>query len=186
MTKTDLLSLLWVETVLSLFYFYQSLKPGSMLCNDVVYSCDLAHFAFLCKTCFLSFQTPGGEHCVMTAGRWLIHLESTSCCLPPRAVARLSPGSSSTSIQGSSMCLSLCTTSSRPSPTPAAGYVAVWTAGPCWEHTGTCSSTCTPVTFTSWRITSAQSPRTMSPAPSSAEALATPCAPLPCAWKEGI
>lgn len=121
----------------------------------------------------------------MTVSCPLSRLGSTSCCLLRHAAAPRSPGSSSISTQGSFTCLNLSTTSSRPSPTLAADYVAPWTVGPCWEHTGTSCSTCTPATFTSWRITSVQSLKTTSQAPSSAEAQATPCVPLPCAWKEG-
>lgn len=122
---------------------------------------------------------------MMTVRCPLSRLGSTSCCLLQHVAAPPSPGSSSTSTQGSSMCLNLSTTSSRLSLTPAAGYVAPWTAGPCWEHTGISSSICTPATFTSWRITSTRSPKTTSQAPSSAEAPATPSVHLPCAWKEG-
>lgn len=136
---------------------------------------------------FFSFlKTPGGEPCATTAGRLSSRLGNTSCCLPPPAVAPPSPGSFSTSTRGSFTCLSRSTTSSRPSPTLAAGCVAPWTVGPCSEHTGTSSSICTPAIFTSWRITSDQSPRTTSQVPSSAEAPATPCVPLLCAWKEGM
>ncbi|CAB1450793.1 unnamed protein product [Pleuronectes platessa] len=85
---------------------------------------------------------------------------------------------------GFSTCSSRSTTSSRPSLIQAAGCVAPWTAGPCWERTGTSSSISTPATFTSWRITSAPSPRTTSQTSSSAEAPATPSVPLLCAWKQ--
>lgn len=135
---------------------------------------------------FSFLKTPGGEPCVMKVGCPSSRLGSRSYCLPPHAAARPSPGSSSTNTPGSSMCLNLSTTSSRPSPTPAAGCVAPWTAGPYWEHTGTSSSICTPATFTLWRTTSVLSPRTTSQVPSSAEAPATPFVPLLCAWKEGM
>lgn len=129
---------------------------------------------FVCLfVCFSLLKTPGGDPPAMTAGCPWSHLESTSCCLPPHAAVPLSPGSSSTSIPGSSMCSSLCTTSSRPSPTPAAGCVAPWTAVPCWERTGTFFSICTLASFTSWRITFVLSLKTTSQAPFSAGAPAT-------------
>lgn len=121
----------------------------------------------------------------MTVSCPLSRLGSTSCCLLQHAVAPHSPGSSSISTQGSFTYLNHSTTSSRPSPTPAADYAAPWTVGPCWVHTGISYSTCTPAIFTSWRTTSVQSLKTTSQAPSSAEAQATPCVPLLCAWKEG-
>lgn len=138
------------------------------------------------QSCFVSsfFKTPGGEAFVTTALCPLNH-PSTSCCLPRRAAAPPSLDNFSTSTQGSSTYSNLSITSSRPLQTPAAGYVAPWTAGHYWEHTGTSSSTCTPATSTSWRITSDQSPKTTSQAPSFVGAPAMPSVLLRCARKEG-
>lgn len=150
----------------------------------VIWNRWTAHNIYVC--CSFSSKTPGGEPCVMTAGCLSSHLGSTSSYLPPLAVAHLSRGSFSTSTQASSMCLSLSIMSSKPSLTPAHVCVATWTAGPCLEHTGTSSLICTPATFTSWRITSVQSRRTMSQALFFAEAPVTPSVPLLCVWTEGM